>query len=108
MSHTVAITRAAWSDLERIVDWIADHDSPESANHVLDRLLEATQSISESPFRGSRPRELPPGMPGEYRQVFFKPDRVIYKVLEEAVVIYVIADGRRHLKSLLFQRLTSE
>jgi toxin ParE1/3/4 len=47
-------------------------------------------------------------MPGEYRQVFFKPDRVIYKVLEEAVVIYVIADGRRHLKSLLFQRLTSE
>jgi len=108
MSYRVHITLAAWRDLESIVDWIADHDSPENANRVLDQLLEAAQSVAELPFRGSRPSELPSGVGVDYRQVFFKPYRVIYKILEDSVVIYLIADGRRNLKSLLFQRLTSE
>ena len=108
MSYRVHITLAAWRDLERIVDWIADRDSPESANHVLDRLQQAMQNVAELPHRGSRPQELPSGMAGEYRQVFFKPYRVIYRILEDLVVIHLIADGRRNLKALLFQRLTSE
>ena len=108
MSYRAHITLAAWRDLEGIVDWIANHDSPESANHVLDRLLQATQSVAELPHRGSRPQELPPGMATEYRQVFFKPYRIIYRILSDSVVIHLIADGRRNLKSLLFQRLTSD
>ena len=41
----------------------------------------------------------------EYRQVFFKPYRIIYRVLGERVYIYVIADGRRNMQSLLSRRL---
>ena len=36
---------------------------------------------------------------------FFKPYRVIYRVLENQLVIYLIADGRRDMPGLLGRRL---
>jgi toxin ParE1/3/4 len=106
MIYPVRITSAAWRDLEEIHSWIAEHDSPEKADYVLDRLSEMAESIAALPLRGSRPKELPSGMEAEYRQVFFKPYRVIYEVARNEVVIHLIADGRRNLQSLLMQRLT--
>jgi toxin ParE1/3/4 len=41
----------------------------------------------------------------EYRQVFFKPYRLIYRVVARDVVVFVIADGRRDMQSLLARRL---
>jgi toxin ParE1/3/4 len=106
MIYPVRITSAAWRDLEEIHNWIAEHDSPEKADYVLDQLSEAAESVAAFPHRGSRPRELPPGMEVEYRQVFFKPYRVIYEIMRDEVVIHLIADGRRNLQSLLMRRLT--
>jgi toxin ParE1/3/4 len=103
--YTVRMTKSARRDLQDILDWIADHDFPEKADHVLDRLNEAAESIAALPHRGSRPHELPVGMEAEYRQVFFKPYRVIYEVRQTDVVIRLIADGRRNLQSLLLRRL---
>ena len=105
MSHPVRITSAAWRDLEEILTWIAEHDSPVKAERVLDRLSETAAKIGEMPHRGSRPAELPPGTEGKYRQVFFKPYRVIYEFSGTEVVILLIADGRRNLQSLVMRRL---
>ena len=41
----------------------------------------------------------------EYRQSFFKPYGVIYRVIGKQVIIYVIADGRRDMQSMLSRRL---
>jgi toxin ParE1/3/4 len=41
----------------------------------------------------------------EYRQASFKPYRVIYRVVHSQVVIYLIADGRRDMQSVLARRL---
>ena len=41
----------------------------------------------------------------DYRQVFFKPYRLIYRVMGRDVVVLVIADGRRDMQSLLTRRL---
>jgi toxin ParE1/3/4 len=41
----------------------------------------------------------------EYRQSFFKLYRVIYRVIGEQVIIYLIADSRRDMQSLLSRRL---
>ena len=41
----------------------------------------------------------------EYRQTFFKPYRVIYRVIGLRVYIYVIAHGRQEVQSLLARRL---
>ena len=105
MTYPVRLTSAAWRDLEEICVWIAEHDCPENAGRVLDRLSETAQSIAALSQRGSRPEELPRGMEGEFRQVFFKPYRVIYEVTRNEVVIHLVADGRRNLQSLLFRRL---
>lgn len=106
MAHPVRLTDAAARDLEQICEWIAEHDSPVRALHVLDRITSAAERVGKSPHSGSRPPELPPGMEAEYRQVFFKPYRVIYEVRRSEVVIHLIADGRRNLQSLLLRRLT--
>jgi toxin ParE1/3/4 len=105
MIYPVRITRAAWRDLEEIHNWIAENDSIEKADYVLDRLNEVADSIAALPRRGSRPPELPRNMKSEIRQVLFKPYRVIYEIVGNGVVIQLIADGRRNLQSLLLRRL---
>ena len=40
-----------------------------------------------------------------FRQVNFKPYRVIYRVIDPQAFVLVIADGRRNLKTLLERRL---
>lgn len=106
MIYPIRITSAACRDLEEIHDWIAENDTIDKADYVLDELWEVAESISPMPSRGSRPRELPLGMESEFRQVMFKPYRVIYEVRRGEVVIHLIADGRRNPQSLLFRRLT--
>ena len=56
-------------------------------------------------YRGSYPKELAGLGIKEYRQTFFKPYRVIYRVTDNKVIIYLIADGRRDMQSLLARRL---
>jgi toxin ParE1/3/4 len=105
MSFPVRITSAAWRDLEEICTWIAEHDSPAKAERVLDRISEAALKIGRMPHGGARPSELPPGTEGEYRQVLFKPYRIIYEFSGTEVVILLVADGRRNLQTLLLRRL---
>lgn len=105
MRFEVLLTEDAERDLEDLYRYIAKLDSAKNADHVLERLLEISESLATSPERGSQPNELRSLGIQEYRQVFFKPYRVIYRVLDKRVVIYVIADGRRDMQSLLSRRL---
>jgi toxin ParE1/3/4 len=108
MAYEVALTKDAQRDLEDIYRYIAEHDSPASGDHLLDRLLQATENLDSSPDRGSAPRELLSLGISEYRQVFFKPHRLIYRVHARRVVIYVIADSRRDMQSLLSRRMLGD
>jgi toxin ParE1/3/4 len=102
---SVVLTEGAEQDLESIYDYIAEFDSVRSADYVLDRLMDAVARLSRFPERGSYPRELSALGIREYRQTFFKPYRAIYRVEQTRVVIYLIADGRRDMQSLLARRL---
>jgi toxin ParE1/3/4 len=105
MAFSVLLTDDAARDLEEIYDYIAEHDCVNSANHVLDRIEEVVQSLATMPHRGNYPRELLALGIREYREVFFKPYRILYRVMDSAVYVYLIADGRRDLQSLLGRRL---
>lgn len=105
MRYEVLLTEDAEQDLEDLYAYIAKFDSPKNADYVLERLLELTEGLATSPDRGTQPNELRSLGIQEYRQVFFKPYRVIYRVLDKKVAIYVIADGRRDMQSLLSRRL---
>jgi toxin ParE1/3/4 len=101
----VLLTDGAVQDLEAIHDYISEFDCVANANHVLDALMEVVQSLSRFPERGSYPRELVGLGIKEYRQTLFKPYRVIYRVIGSQVIMYLIADGRRDMQSVLARRL---
>jgi toxin ParE1/3/4 len=107
MRFEVLLTAGAERDIEAIYDYIADHDSPASAEHVLDQLVKVTAKLAEFPENGSHPKELLAVGIREYRQSFFKPYRVIYRVISKRVYVYLIVDGRRDMQSLLARRLLS-
>ena len=105
MLHEVSLTKDADRDLEEIYLYIVEHDSRASADHVLDRLVKATEALKTFPDRGSYVNELRSLGISEYRQTFFKPYRLIYRVHSKQVILYVITDGRRDMESLLARRL---
>ncbi len=103
--YEVLLTEDAERDLEAIYDHIAEFDCKANADHVLDRVLEVVESLAAFPERGAHPKELVALGIREYRQTSFKPYRVIYRVMGQKVYIYLIADGRRDMQSLLARRL---
>lgn len=105
MRFEVLLTAGAQADLEEIVGYIAESDSIANASNVLDRLEEAIAGLAQFPERGSPPKELLEIGIREYRQVFFKPYRLIYRVTGHVVHVHLIADGRRDLQGLLGRRL---
>ena len=105
--YQVLLTRGAEEDLESIYDYIAEFDGEANANYVLDQVMEIAESLAHMPERGSFPKELLALGIKEYRQVFFKPYRLIYRVTGDQVVVYLIVDGRRDMQALLSRRLFS-
>ncbi len=105
MPLVVQLTADAARDLEDIYDDISQRRSLGEANYVLERIERAFGGLSEHPHRGSYPKELLDVGIREYREIFFKPYRIIYRVKASSVYVLVIADGRRDMQTLLQRRL---
>ena len=103
--YAVELTADALLDLDDIADYIALHDSPERAEHVARGIEKAYASLAIFPNRGPYPRELLEVGNRNFREVHFKPYRTIYRVLEDRVVVFLIADGRRDMQTLLASRV---
>jgi toxin ParE1/3/4 len=105
MPFAVLLTDDAAHDLEELYDYIARYDAPDKAEHVLEQIEKTFTSLSESPERGVYPRELLALGIREYRELFFKPYRILYRVIDNTVYVLLIADGRRDMQTLLQRRL---
>jgi toxin ParE1/3/4 len=105
MPFRVLLTNDAARDLDELYDYIALHDAPRKADYVLDQIEKAFSKLSEFPERGVYPKELLTLGIREYREIFFKPYRIIYRVMEKNVYVLLIVDGRRDMQSLLQRRL---
>ena len=105
MSFAVLLTDDAAQDLSDLYDFISRHDAPEKADYVLTQIEGAFSSLSESPERGAYPKELLAVGIREYREIFFKPYRIIYRIIERNIYVLLIADGRRDMQTLLQWRL---
>jgi len=105
MPYAVFLTADAARDLEELHDYVVWHDAPGKAEHLLERIERTFSSLSEYPERGAYPKELLTLGIREYREIFFKPYRVIYHVMGDAVYVLLIADGRRDMQILLQRRL---
>ncbi len=105
MRFGVLLTAGAVQDLEEIDEWISRHDSPARAAHVAGRIEAAIADLARFPERGARPRELLALGIRDYRETFFKPYRIVYRLQGKRVYVHVVADGRRDMQALLGRRL---
>jgi len=108
MRFSVLLTDDAARDLEELHEHISLHDGPGRAEHVVVRIEEAFRSLSKFPRRGAYPKELLALGIREYREVLFKPYRIIYRIIEDKVYVLLIADGRRDMQTLLERRLLQQ
>jgi len=103
--YRVRIVREAEEDLAELIDYVSNHDSTERAAYVLERLLAVCERLEQYPERGHFLPELRSLGIKTYREVHFKPYRIIYEVIGREVCIQLIVDGRRSLQSILERRL---
>ena len=104
----VLLTEDAVRDLDEVVRFISERESPARAACVLDRMEEALASLARFPERGTRPKELLAVGVEAYREIRFKPYRIIYRALPDAVYVLLVSDGRRDAESLLQRRLLGD
>ena len=107
MLCSVVLTDSAVRDLEDLDAYITQYDSIERADYVLNAIEKTISSLSENAQRGVYPRELSSIGIHDYREIFFKPYRIIYRIINDVVYIYLIVDGRRDIQTLLNRRLLS-
>ncbi len=105
MAFSVLLTDDAAGDLEDLFDYIERHDVQGKAEYVLEMIEKIFNGLAENPHRGVYPKELLALGLREYREVFFKPYRIIYRIMENNVYVFLIVDGRRDMQKLLQRRL---
>jgi toxin ParE1/3/4 len=101
----VFITGEAENDILEIYRYIARQDSRENAEYVLYKIQESCLSLEKYPLRGHIPPELERINISLYKEIHFKPYRIIYQVEGKNVYMHCVVDGRRSLQEFLEQRL---
>ena len=103
----VAFTRRADCDMLDIFAFIAKRDGPDVAEMILEKFIQARDSLRELPERGRIPPELERVNIRSFREIHVMPYRIVYHVNKDAheVHIHVVADGRRNFTEFLKERL---
>jgi toxin ParE1/3/4 len=105
MRYQVLVVAEAEEDIFDIYRYVLRADGRDRADHVLRKLQDACQSLARMPRRGHSPPELERVGVRGYREVHFKPYRIIYQIVGRKVFIHCVLDGRRDLQEVLERRL---
>lgn len=85
--------------------YVAEHDSISRADALLDALEEKCASLSENPARGHVVAELKRVHVEGFREVHYKPFRIIFQISDKSVYMHAVLDGRRELQEILERRI---
>jgi len=105
MRFDVQLTEHATADLGDIVAFVRERDGEVRAAALLSRFEQNVSDLSRFPSRGVVPRELADLGTHDFRQVHFKPWRVVYRIERRVVFVMLIVDSRRDLGAVLARRL---
>ena len=103
--YNVQVTEGAERDLAEIVAFLAEREGLALAEQILEGILSTAAELAHFPERGPHPKELQVLGIRDFRQVFFQPYRLIYRMAGRQVFLYLVADGRRDFQTLLERRL---
>jgi toxin ParE1/3/4 len=105
MKYQVLLVAEAEEDIFDIYQYVLRANGRDRADGVLRRLQETCQGLIAMPRRGHGPPELERiGVRG-YREVHFKPYRIIYQIVGRNVFVHCVLDGRRAVHEVLERRL---
>ena len=102
MKHMIKYLPSAQEDLKSIEDWCEMNFDAQNALRVTDSIVETIQRLEHFPESGSFPRD-EWGKQQGFRLVFSGRHVAIYKVIDESVYIYHIADTRTAYNRLFYQ-----
>ncbi|HKZ16800.1 MAG TPA: type II toxin-antitoxin system RelE/ParE family toxin [Geobacteraceae bacterium] len=105
MKYRVSLVEAAELDLLDIHLYVELNDTPRRADDLIDKLEQTIFSLADMPERGHYPQELERIGIREYREIHYKPYRIIYTIQGRDVIVHCVLDGRRDMQTLLHQRL---
>ena len=105
MPFRLLLAEDAEREIEDIYRYVARHESIEAADRLVAAIEETCHSLCEFPDRGNIPKELQALGVDDYREVHYKPYRLIYRTFGRRVIVYGVFDGRRDMQSLLQRRL---
>ncbi len=104
-SYGVYFTEEAEADLEEIVEYVEFHDSAERADYLYERIKKAILELEVLPGRGRVVPELREMGITEFREILYKPYRILYFISGKRVTVHGVFDGRRGIAELLSRRL---
>lgn len=105
MNYRVTLAIVAKSDLREIFRYVEQNDSAEQADKLVSGIEQTIMSLAYMPQRGHCPPELVRIGIREFREIHFKPYRIIYSINGLEVIVKCVLDGRRDMQTLLQQRL---
>jgi len=103
-SFRVLWTEAATRDLEGLIDYIA-RDAPINAGKILSQLRSKAESLTIAPERGRLVPELLRHGLAVWRELIFRPYRILYRIEGQTVYVLAVLDSRRDLEDVLLERL---
>ena len=108
MKFKVNVIKSAEDDLLEIYEYIYFNDCEENADKIYAKLVEKITSLREYPNRGHIPSELKLLGIEDFLEIYYKPFRIIYQIIEKVVFVHSVLDGRRDMQKLLEERLMRE
>jgi len=105
MNYKVYIISDAEEDILEIYNYVLINDSEDKAEYLLSKIEETCLSLKKFPKRGHVPPELERLGIYNYKEIHYKPYRIVYEITESIVYIHCVLDGRRSLQELLENRL---
>lgn len=108
MTYEVRLTLAGRRDLEQLRSYLLETSGAARTRETLIRIRDAFTTLSSFPERGGRPQELRDIGDFDYRQIIVDWYRIVYRIEGRRVLIFLVADGRRDMQSLLTKRLLSQ
>ncbi len=95
----------AENDLFEIYSFVAFNDPVEKADVLFSALRKTCYKLTSFPLRGHIQPELAEIGVKDFREIHYKPFRIIYSVGNKHVFVHCVLDGRRDIQTILKERM---
>jgi toxin ParE1/3/4 len=103
--YNVLFDLDAEEDLFDIYRYVVLNDSIERADKLYTSIKKTCYKLKLYPHRGNIPSELFEIGVVEFRELRYKPYRIIYSIESTSVMVHCVLNGRRDIQSILQERL---